>query len=443
MPSPTQRYDTIVIGAGAAGLAAAQRLQAAGQTVLVVEARDRIGGRVQTDYELAPHPVELGAECVHGDVVTRDLAAQYGLSLMSVLGDDRAYIHDANELKTVDDYAQGDAAIAAAVMQSNDSEVWQWAEDWIAAGKPDTDVATMVRSRGMTLSPTVEQIVSHTYSADYGVYWDRLGVYGMVENSYEGDGTAEYRIREGYGAVIDGLAAGLTVRLNTVIRAVDWSNRGIRVIAADDVEYVADRVVITLPLALLQNHAIAFTPELPDWKQQAIDGIGISHIIKLILKFDAPFWPADWEHCHTHLDTQLWWRSGYGFDSEAPIVTAFVGDMGGDRLRAMGEAKATALGVWHLEQMFGVDLRGRLVAAKMVDWSADPQIQMGYSHTAVGGAGCRELLGQSIADRLFFAVEATSVLRPATVHGAIESGWAVADAISSTVGNGRNLTGLC
>jgi monoamine oxidase len=424
-----QRYDTIVIGAGAAGLAAAQRLQTAGQTVLVLEARDRIGGRVQTDYDFAPHPVELGAEFVHGDVVTGDLVVQYGLGLIPALGDDRAYIHAAEGLKTVDDYAQGEAAIARQVMQRNDSEVWQWAEDWLASGQPDTDVATMVRSRGITLSPAVEQIVSHTYSADYGVYWDRLGVYGMVENSYEGDGTAEYRIREGYGAVMAGLAAGLTVQLNTAIRAVDWVNGDMRVIAADDVEYVADRVVITLPIALLQSNAVKFTPELPDWKKDAIDGIGVSHIIKLILKFDAPFWPADWEHCHTHLDTQLWWRSGYGFDSEAPVVTAFVGDMGGDRLRAMGEAKATALGVWHLEQMFGVDLRGRLVAAKLVDWSADPYIQMGYSHTAVGGTGCRKKLGQSIDDRLFFAGEATSVLRPGTVHGAIETGWAVADAI--------------
>jgi monoamine oxidase len=424
-----QHYDTIVIGAGAAGLAAAQRLQAAGQTVLVVEARDRIGGRVQTDYDFAPHPVELGAEFVHGDVVTGDLAAQYGLALIPVLGDDRGYIHDANGLKTVDDYAQGDAAIARALMQSNESEVWQWAEDWVAAGQPDTDVATMVRSRGMTLPPIVEQIVSHTYSADYGVYWDQLGVYGMVENSYAGDGTAEYRIREGYGALIAGLAAGLTVRLNTVVRAIDWGEGGVRVVAADDAIFAADRTVITLPIALLQNNTVKFSPELPDWKKQAIDGIGVSHIIKLMLKFDAPFWPTNWEHCHTHLDTQLWWRSGYGFESEAPIVTAFVGDMGGDRLRAIGEAKATALGVWHLEQMFGVDLRGRLVAAKLVDWSADPYIQMGYSHTAVDGTGCREKLGQPIVDRLWFAGEATSVLRPGTVHGAIASGWAVADGI--------------
>jgi monoamine oxidase len=432
-PSPTQRYDTIIIGAGAAGLAAAQRLQAAGQTVLVLEARDRVGGRVQTDYEFASHPVELGAEFVHGDVVTGDLAAQYGLALMPALGDDRAYIHDVDGLKTVDDYAQGEAAIARQVMQSNDSEVWQWAEDWVKAGQPDTDVATMVRSRGITLPPVVEQIVSHTYSADYGVYWDRLGVYGMVENSYEGDGCAEYRIREGYGAVIEGLAEGLTVKLNTVVRAIDWAESGVRVVADDDVVFVADQAIITLPLASLQNNAVKFTPELPDWKKQAIDGIGISHIIKLILKFDAPFWPADWEHCHTYLDTQLWWRSGYGFESEAPIITAFVGDMGGDRLRAMGEAKATALGVWHLAQMFGVDLRGRLVAAKLVDWSADPYIQMGYSHTAVGGTGLREKLGQSIDDRLFFAGEATSVLRPGTVHGAIESGWAVADAICGNI----------
>jgi monoamine oxidase len=273
--------------------------------------------------------------------------------------------------------------------------------------------------------------VNHTYSADYGVYWDRLGVYGMVENSYEGDGCEEYRMRAGYGALIDRLAKDLTVRLATVVRAVDWTDDVVRVIATQDTVWIADRVVITLPLALLKNNAVNFTPALPGWKQQAIAGIGISHIIKLILKFDTAFWPADWEHCHTHLDTQLWWRSGYGFESEAPIVTAFVGDAGGDRLRAMGEAKATALSVWHLEQIFRVDLRGRLVAAQWVDWSADPYIQMGYSHTAVGGTGWREKLGQSIDDRLFFAGEAASVLRPGTVHGAIESGFAVAAEITN------------
>jgi monoamine oxidase len=428
------RYDTIVVGAGAAGLAAARQLQDQQQKVLILEARDRIGGRVQTDYDFADHPIELGAEFVHGEVLTRELLRQYGMRAFPVLADDRGYLHTQDGLKRRSDYDDGNFAetMALGLMQSNDSHIWDWVEAWVAQGQPDTDLAAMLKANGITLPPELHRLVDHTYSADYGVYLHELGVYGLAESTYEGDGCEEYRIQAGYSWLLKNFAAGLNIRLSSPVQQIDWQGPTVLITTGDGTTFVADRVVITLPLALLKKQAVQFSPALPQWKQTAIDGIGMSHIIKLILKFDAPFWPADWEHCHTTLDSQLWWRPGWGQVNEAPVLTAFVGSEGADRIRALGEQGAAELGLAHLAQIFALPLsavKARFVAAKLVDWQADPYAQMGYSHTPPHTVGLRDRLALPIDDRLFFAGEATHAVRPATVHGALESGRRSAEAI--------------
>ncbi len=427
------RYDTIVIGAGAAGLAAARQLQDQQQQVLILEARDRIGGRVHTDYDLADHPIELGAEFIHGEVLTLELLRQYGMQAFPVLADDRGYLHTQDGLKRLADYNANFAeTMALGLMQGNDSHIWDWVEAWVAQGNPDTDLASMLKANGLILPPELHRLVDHTYSADYGVYLHELGVYGLVESDYAGDGCGEYRIQAGYSWLLENLAAGLNIRLSSPVQQIDWQGQTVMITTGDGTTFVADRVVITLPLALLKKQTVQFSPPLPQWKQTAIAGIGMSHIIKLILKFDAPFWPADWEHCHTTLDSQLWWRPGWGQVNEAPVLTAFVGSEGADRIRALGESGAAAVGLTHLAQIFEIplnELAARLVAVKLVDWQADPYAQMGYSHTPPHGSGLRDQLAMPIDDRLFFAGEATHAVRPATVHGALESGQRSAEAI--------------
>jgi monoamine oxidase len=427
------QYDAIVIGAGAAGLAAARRLQDAKQKVLVVEAHDRIGGRIQTSYELANHPVELGAEFVHGEVLTLDLAQHYGMQAFDVLSDDRGYLHNPQGMKPMHDYHDSFAeTMALGLMQGNDSHIWDWVEAWVEQGQPDTDLASMLKSNGIALPPELHKLVDHTYSADYGVYLHELGVYGLAESTYLGDGCGEYRIKEGYSWLLKNFAAGLDMRLGSPVQTIDWQNPQQVVVTLKTGEsLVARQVIITVPLAILQKQLIDFVPALPDGKQQAIAGLGVSHIIKLILKFDAPFWPEDWEHCHTTLDTQLWWRPGWGRATEEPVLTAFVGSAGADRIRALGTDGAAALGVAHLEAMFGISLAGRLVQAQLVDWQADPYVQMGYSHTPPHATGLRDKLAAPVQDCLFFAGEATNTIRPATVHGAFESGFRAATEVLS------------
>jgi monoamine oxidase len=419
-------YNVIVIGAGAAGIAAAKRLHERQQSVLVLEARDRIGGRVQTDYDFAAHPIERGAEFVHGDVVVWDLLQAYAMPTLPTLLEDHAYLHTPSGLKPTSSYSSPEEQTLLNLMQGNASQMWDRAEAWVAAGNPDASLATMLAE--IKLPNDLETLLNHTYSADYGVHLKDLGVYGLIENSYEGDGCREYRVESGYSQLLETLAAGLNIRLSSPVQAVNWTDR-VTVKLWDGTIFSADRIVITLPLALLQKQTVRFTPTLPEWKTRAIAGIGVSRIVKLILKFDAAFWPEDWEHCHTTLNTQLWWRPGWGRENEAPVLTAYMGADDADYMGSIGETAAARIGVAHLEEIFGVDLTDRLVAAQLVDWQAEPYSQMGYSYTPPGGTGLRAKLGQSLSDRLFFAGEATNVIRPATVHGAIESGWRVADEI--------------
>ncbi|MEM6426057.1 MAG: NAD(P)/FAD-dependent oxidoreductase, partial [Cyanobacteria bacterium P01_D01_bin.128] len=187
--------------------------------------------------------------------------------------------------------------------------------------------------------------------------------------------------------------------------------------------------VITVPLALLQANAVAFDPPLPETKVRAVHGLGVGHITKLILKFDQPFWADELESCLTTLDTQLWWRPGWRRHREAPVLTAFTGANGADKLGALGQEGAIQAGVQNLEQMFERPLADRVVDARFVDWQSDPYAQMAYSYVPVGGAGVRSQLAQPVEQVLFFAGEATHPTRAATVHGALESGIRAAQEI--------------
>jgi monoamine oxidase len=428
--SRSGHVDAIVIGAGAAGVAAARMLQDYGQSVLVLEARDRIGGRIHTDYDWADHPIELGAEFIHGEVVTWEMLRQFGMDAFPVLEESQAYLHTpkGSRLRHPEQPLPTNEQIAFDLLESNESSIWDWVDAWIAAGKPDTDLATMLRLSDVVIPPDLHRVIDNSYSSDYGVYLHQLGVYGVAESTYEGDGANEYRIAEGYSKLLDRLATGLNIKLSSPVTQIEWAG-DLAIVKTATEQFTTDRVIITLPLALLQRNTVTFIPELPNWKQKAIQGLGLTHIIKLILKFDRPFWPENWEYCVTHLDSQLWWRPGAGRDNEAPIITAFVGSDGADRIRALGETEAAKLGVKHLEEIFDVDLTDRLIDAKLIDWQTEPYSQMGYTYTPVNGTGLRQKLGESLHDRLFFAGEATSVLRPSTVHGAFETGFRAAQEI--------------
>ena len=405
----------LVIGAGMAGLAAAGRLRAAGHAVIVLEARDRIGGRVHTDYTQATHAVELGAEYVHGDqVVTWELLQAAGLDATSpVFADDRKLAV----------YADAHLHRYPATF-----ELSGWSPLEKIEGDAEPPAADL--PLGERLGGRIPGWVNHIIAPDYAADVDQLGTAGYFEATYAADGEGDFRILAGYARLVEALAAGLDIRTGSPVTHIAYDDDGVTVTTAQAV-FEADAAVITLPLGVLQAGAVRFDPPLPPEKRDAIARLGAGKVNKIILKFDAPFWDSDLEAVATELETQFWWRAGWGQADEAPILTALIGGASGERISAMTEAEAVRLALDDLGRMFGrADLAERLVTGRFINWGADPYSRMGYSYVPVGAVGLRSALAQPVGQRLYFAGEATNSTHPATVHGAIMSGWRAADEVA-------------
>lgn len=413
---------TLVIGAGAAGLAAARSLHDDGRNVTVLEARDRLGGRAYTSFDFAEHPVELGAEYIHGEnVCTWALLERFGLNAIDIHPRLRFFAFIDGRLLDQDAFAR----------TPNVSLVWKTAfaaKAWMDGGGEDMSLAGAAPQWPGFFEgdPTPEQyrfwnnISAQLQAADL----DDVGVGGIVEATHDGDGDQIlFRIAEGYSRLMELLATGLDVRLGTAVEGIEWDEAGVTVSTGDD-RIEARCAIVTLPLAILQLRDVAFDPPLPSDKLAAIDALGSGPVAKIVLHFDRRLWPDGMTNLLTTLDSQGWWTSGAGRANEAPVLTSLVGGSAVHRLRALDDPAAE--GVRHLERVFGQSLADRVTNARWVDWSADVWAKMGYSYVPPGATGARNALARPVDDVLFFAGEATNAIRPASVHGALESGFRAA-----------------
>lgn len=414
----------VIIGAGGAGLAAGRHLQDAGYDVTLLEARDRIGGRAWTAYDLASHPIELGAEFVHGSTASSwQWLNRFKLKTLPTIKDRYVYAALGNEIKKYD----------ALIKEDWDDDIWELAEAWLAAGKGDISLRALLDDAEMLLPYTSElaQLINNTYAEDYGADLHLLSAFGLLEADYDGDNAedGDYRLVDGYTHLMDALAENLDIRLQTPITSVCYDAEGVHVTAEDGSVFDADYVIVTLPLAILQAGDVHFEPALPDEKCTAIQAIGSGNVNKVILCFDQAFWKEKMSVLYTALDSQMWWRPGWGRPDEAPILTAFAGGEAGSAHSTMSDDEAIAHSLRNLSTLFGKDVSSRLQWGRFINWGADPYSKMGYSYNGVRSQGARAVLAAPVINRLFFAGEACNTVRPATVHGAMETGVSAAKAI--------------
>jgi monoamine oxidase len=428
---------TIVVGAGAAGLAAARRLHDAGQQVTVLEARDRLGGRVWTHYDLGPYPVEQGAEFIHGSMVlTWKLLQQYGLHAIDAQQGYGYYYHLGTRLYDTPHYP---GMRFRRLLRA----IHEVAEKYAATGGPDIPLSD-------ALADVIDQ-TNHIPSNDERLLWnnaiaelmsadmDRLSLLQFAgwkpeppqpgQHQPPEDVSDNWRLVEGYGALWRHLSAGLDFRLNTPVTAIRWSDDG-AVVETSSESFRADSVVVTLPLALLKDGAVEFFPELPAEKRDAIARLGAGHVDKIIMRFREKFWPDNLGILFTPLQMQCAWTPGFGRDNPPPILTIFFGGRSAEEFEALGDAAPEAA-LANLEDVFGQPLRDNLLDARFIAWGSDPWSRMGYSHTPPGAVGLRQHLATPLARTLYFAGEATNVVHSATVHGAMESGFRAAGEVMS------------
>ncbi|MBX0328137.1 FAD-dependent oxidoreductase [Oscillochloris sp. ZM17-4] len=417
--------EVIVIGAGAAGLAAARRLHDGGADVRVLEARERIGGRIWTTEGLAPFPIELGAELIHGEAtVTRRLLAEAGLHDIPVDRYGRMRWADGGPARPLGELPAGPRDTIVAIKAAYaDLAATPWGE-----GVPDISLADYLRGRGFDgqALEIADVILAQTCCAPLG----GLSCADLArEMRADRAGPLEFRVAEGYGALLGWLARGLAITLGAPAQLVRRGPRGVEVETGAGL-FTAERCVVTLPASLLRAGALRFAPPLGEAKLRAIGALRSAAATKLIYRFDEPLWDEGLTYM-AHLGAaSRWWTPGHGREGAA-VIACYVTAGRAEAIDGLGEEAALRLGLEELRGLLGAaDPLPRCLMARRVSWAADAYAQGGYAHVPPGAAQARVGLAAPEGDRLFFAGEATAYdSNPQTVHGAIESGLRAAGEI--------------
>ncbi|XP_068639643.1 lysine-specific histone demethylase 1 homolog 3-like [Aristolochia californica] len=441
----------IIVGAGPAGLMAARHLQRQGISVCVLEARDRIGGRVYTDCSSLSIPVDLGASIITGveaDIATERrpdpsslICAQLGLELTVLNSDcplydtmtgqkvppdlDEALEAEFNSL--LDDMVvlvaeNGEGAMRMsleegleyALMRRRSTQLEVAVEADSCGVSDDSLVTGLTHEKSLprtnlkvdVLSPIERRVMDwHLANLEYGCaallkevslpYWNQDDVYG-------GFGGAHCMIKGGYGAVVESLGKGLNIHFNHVVAevnygAVDSEGTGerrskVRVSTSNGGEFDGDAVLITVPLGCLKANTINFSPILPEWKQFSIQRLGFGVLNKVVMEFSSVFWDDTVDYFGaTAEETE---RRGQCFmfwnvkkTVGAPVLIALVVGKAAIDGQDMSSSDHVGHALMVLRKLFGEDSVPDPVASVVTNWGRDPFSRGAYSYVAVGASG--------------------------------------------------------
>jgi monoamine oxidase len=405
--------DVAVIGAGAAGIGAARRLVEGGpQRVLVLEARNRVGGRVNT---IAPagFPLDRGAEWLHS--ADRNplspIAQRLGFS-----------VHRRPPEWTTRLSRSGETAEAEA--------------DWLAtreahrralrraAAQPGDGPLTMALQPGGRWN----QLLDATSSWANGAELDRVSVQDNVR--YEDSGT-NWRVSEGYGRLFEKLADGLPLAMEAAVSRIDHSGHTIRLDTARGT-VTAARVIVTVPTSILAAEAIRFDPPLPD-KVAAAAGLPLGLADKLFIALAGELAGFGHDGFLVGATTRRETMSYQIRPLDRPAIYCFFGGRWAAALEREGEQAMFAFAADELASILGNDIRRRISPLAATAWGHDPWARGSYSYAAPGHADDRAILAAPVEGRLFFAGEACSPNFFSTAHGAYMSGTAAAEAVLASL----------
>ncbi|MYI06228.1 MAG: FAD-dependent oxidoreductase [Gemmatimonadetes bacterium] len=419
--SPPRNQSVVIVGAGVAGLAAATELHARGfDDVVVLEARDRIGGRIWTDTIGDGFPIDLGASWIHGTD---------GNPIAAIARENDIATHRTDWGNGAFHYAAGEPGRSA---RRALRDFWKLAED-----SPERSFQSVYEE----LLTTMNFSKADRHYLDYLLTTEVENEYaaGLSDLSYRSvDGGSSFRGGDvvfpgGYRQIVDVLARGVAVRSAQAVTEIDHSRPAIVLKTDAGATFEADRVIVTVPLGVLKDDFIAFRPSLPVRKRSAIANLEMGGLNKTYLLFDEVFWERDVERLqYVSADRGQWAEtiSLYPYIGQ-PILAMLNSATYGTRLESLSDREVVARAVAALTNMYGDVPPPRDV--RITRWRSDPWAHGSYSHVPAGSSFAEHAaLGEPVGDKLFFAGEATNDDYPATVHGAFLSGVRAARQIAAT-----------
>ena len=397
--------DILIVGAGASGLMAGYTLAEAGKNVIVLEARDRIGGRIHSANNTNGFThAEYGAEFVHGNLpLTLGILKEAGIATRPV--DFEMWHYEEGMFRQNSEFIEGwDAFLKKLNTLEEDMPMQEFLTEYFG----DKEFSAM---RG--------QVANYVAGYDTADVAD-ASAFALRNEWNNEDESAQHRIAGGYSKLMDYLAekfisSGGQIHLNTVIKSIGHKPGDVVAKAIDGKEFSAEKVIIALPLGILQSSqhddaAVIFSPPLHDY-QPAFNQIGFGAVIKILLQFDIPFWKEQ----NPDLSTMGFLFTGEKiptFWTQAPDKSPlFTGWLGGPPAMEMKDATdeeildVTQLSLSYVFKTEISLLKNRLAAWKVANWTADPYALGSYSYDKVGSKKAKTLLSQAVDDTIYFAGE--------------------------------------
>lgn len=404
--------DVIVIGAGAAGLAAAHQLKAAGRKAIVLEARGRIGGRAFTDASLGPS-YDAGAMFIHW-------------------AERNPWVQIARELgvETQDEPWGGGFQVFSGgkPMPETDRQKRRGAFGQVDRRLETVDLTRRdlsVRDLLGDLGPDLSHIASSGLLLSIGEESDRISARDY-QRLWAGD---DLVVPSGYGNLVARHGAGLDIRLNQPVREIRWSGPDVAVTTPAGTLH-ANACIVTVPVGVLKAGAIRFTPALPPRNRDALDGIGMGALTKIAMKVEGDRFGITPGTSFLEAASPSRLMNFDMFPDGKDLVIAYCGGDHARELSIAGPEAARAHVTELLAQMIGADIRKAVTGISFPAWWIDPFSRGSYSVCLPGHEAARAQLAEPIGGRIFLAGEATAGGGAMTVGGATLAGRAAAAAVA-------------
>lgn len=423
-----KKFDVIIIGAGAAGMMAAKILGEAKKNVCILEARDRIGGRVHTiSKEGFSKPIEAGGEFIHGKLpLTLQLLKEAGIKYHETEGN--LWQVKNNELTKREDFIEhADQLMKKLKELKEDMSIAALLTKYFA----DEKYADMKRS--------LQQYIEGYEAADIN-YFSSLA----LKEEWENEDDEQYTIEGGYGLLFQYLKKHIIennckIEIDQIVKTIKWKEDHAEVITEKNKTFASEKIIITVAVPMLCGNeglaSISFDPHLPV-VSEAAKQIGYGGVIKILIEFTHAFWETgevrkanDMFFIFSGEKIPTWWTQ---LPDKTPILAGWLAGPRANELAGYDDETILHKALFSLSSIFEIDieiLQQYIKASHINNWISDPFSKGAYSYNSVTSAAAKKILQTPIANTLFFAGEALSEKFSGTVEAALQSGKEVAENI--------------